>query len=204
MAKEVIHAIVLIHNWGDDAEILNVMKNNRHIISIFHVMGRHSYLIDVNFDTMEQLGSWITLMKSVKMNGQIPAVLSLKTQRVIDVHKQKDNFSLDDYLKMNKRHHFFVEIDNPHHDEAVLKILMESSIVYSVLHVQGEASYTIEIITGTYDDYREFLKKVKNISTIHHIETMEVISVQKYRNKLLDDKGNYIVPETDIREIYTL
>ena len=204
MSKNVIHAVVLIHNWGDDNEILRFMKNNSHIISIFHVMGRHSYLIDVNFDSKEELSTWIGLMKSIRISGQIPAILSLKTQRVIEVHKQKENYSLDDYLSMTGRHHFFVEIDNPHHDEEVLKVLMESPIVFSVLHVQGEASYAIEVIAQNYEDYRDFLRNMKRISTIHHIETMEVISVQKYRNRLLDDRGNPVASGSDTRELYTL
>ncbi len=204
MGDTVINAIILIQNWGDDKEILNVMKDDRHIISIFHIMGRYSYLIDVNFDNKEQLSNWINLMKSVKLPGGFPAMQSLNTQRVIDVHKQKSDFSIEDYNKMKKAHHFFVEIDNPHHDEEILAVIKESPIVYSVLHVQGESSYTIEVIVDDYDDYKEFLARLKNVSTLHHIETFEVISIMKYRNRILDEGGKLIQPSDDHRELFTL
>jgi hypothetical protein len=204
MGDRVINAIVLIQNWGDDREIINVMKDDSHIISIFHIMGRYSYLIDVNFDNMDQLSEWINLMKTVKLPGGVPAMQSVTTQRVIDVHKQKSDFTIEDYNKMKKKHHFFVEIDNPHHDEEVLSLIKESSIVYSVLHVQGETSYAIEVIVEDYDDYRKFLSGLKNVSTLHHIETFEVISILKYRNSILDDSGNPRPLADDHRELYTL
>ncbi len=204
MGETVINAIVLIQNWGDDREIINVMKDDRHIISIFHIMGRYSYLIDVNFDDREQLSNWVNLMKSVKLPGGVPAMLSLNTQRVIDVHKQKSDFTLEDYNKMKKKHHFFVEIDNPHHDEEILMLLKESPIVYSILHVQGETSYTMEVIVEDYNEYRKFLTGLKNVNTLHHIETFEVISILKYRNRIMDEGGNLRQPADDHRELYTL
>jgi hypothetical protein len=204
MGDTVINAIVLIQNWGDDREIINVMKDDRHIISIFHIMGRYSYLIDVNFDSREQLSDWINLMKTVKLPGGVPAMLSLNTQRVIDVHKQKSDFTLEDYNKMKKEHHFFVEIDNPHHDEEILSLIKESPIVYSVLHVQGETSYTVEVIVKDYDEYRKFLAGLKKVSTLHHVETFEVISVLKYRNSIRDEGGNLRPLADDHRELYTL
>lgn len=204
MGDTVINAIVLIQNWGDDKEILKVMKDDRHIISIFHVMGRYSYMIDANFDNMSQLSDWINLMKCIKLPGGVPAIKTLNTQRVIDVYKQKEGFSLKDYLEMTEKHHFFVEIDNPHHDDEVLSLIRESNIVYSVLHVQGETSFTLEVIVEDYNDYREFLGRLKKVSTLHHIETFEVISIQKYRNTILDEGGNLTRYDTDLRELYTL
>ena len=203
MSNTIIHALVLLQNWGEDAEIVSTLKNNRHIISLFHIMGRHSYLMDANFDDKAQLAAWISGMKALKLITGIPAVISLQTQRIIEVHKKKEDFSLSDYLNMKERFHFFVQIDNPHHDEDLLKLLAGSPIVHSILHVQGENSFTIEVIVGSYDKYRSLLSEMKRLKTIHHIETLEVISVMKYRNQVLGDDGTPVQHE-DIRELYTL
>ncbi len=204
MSSGVIHAIVLIQNWGEDSEILNILKSNQHIVSVFHIMGRQSYLLDVNFDSKVQLSQWISLMKSVKLSSGMPAIISMQTQKIIDVYKQKEDFSITDYMKMGEKSHFFVEIDNPHHDDNLIEILKASPVVYSILHVQGQNSFTVEIITDKYNKYRELLADLKKLNTIHHIETKEVISVIKYRNLVLDDHGNMVVSKEDIRELYTL
>jgi hypothetical protein len=167
-------------------------------------MGRHSYLMDANFDGKAQLAEWIGRMKASRLKSGIPAIINMQTQRIIDVHKKKDDFKLADYLGMKEPYHFFVKIDNPHHDDALLKLLTKSPIVHSVLHVQGENSFTIEVIAADYNDYRSLLTEMKMLKTIHHIETQEVISVLKYRNQILGPGG---APETamdDIRELYTL
>jgi hypothetical protein len=204
MSDTIIHALVLIQNWGDDGEMVAALKSDRHVISLFHVMGRHSYLIDANFDNKAQLAGWINQMKSKKLQSGMPAVISMQTQRIIDVFKKKEDFSLSDYLNMKEPYHFFVKIDNPHHDEGLLKLMAKSPIVHSILHVQGENSFTIEVIVGDYNDYRKLLSEMKRLKTIHHIETQEVISVMKYRNQVLGGNGMAIRKESDIRELYTL
>jgi hypothetical protein len=204
MPDTVIHALVLMKNWGDDGEIVGILKNNNHVISLFHIMGKYSYLLDANFDDKAQLAAWINMMKSIKLSSGMPAIISMQTQRIIDVHKKKEDFSLSDYLGMKDRYHFFVKIDNPHHDDDLLKLLSKSPIVHSILHVQGENSFTIEVIVGDYSEYRKLLKEMKKLKTIHHIETQEVISVIKYRNQVLGESGRPVKGETDIRELYTL
>jgi hypothetical protein len=204
MSDSVIHALVLVQNWGGDSEILEALRNNRHVISLFHVMGRHSYLIDANFDDKAQLAEWIDRVKSITLPSGMPAVIAVQTQRIIEVHKSKDDFSLGDYLSMKERYHFFVKIDNPHHDASLLKLLGRSAIVHSILHVQGENSLTIEVITGEYDEYRKLLAGMKKSRSIIHIETQEVVSVVKYRNMILGESGKPVKKETDIRELYTL
>ncbi len=204
MSDSIIHALVLIQNWGESGDIVATLENDRHIVSIYHIMGRYSYLIDANFDNKEQLSGWVNRMKSIKLASGTPAIISMQTQRIIDVHKKKDEYSLGDYLALDQRYHFFVKIDNPHHDDALLKLLTKSSIVYSVLQVQGENSFTIEVIVSDYDDYRKLLSEMKQLKTIHHIETQEVISVVKYRNQVIGAGGRPVTKETDIRELYTL
>jgi hypothetical protein len=204
MSDNIIHALVLIQNWGEDSDIITMLKNNRHVVSLFHIMGRHSYLLDANFDDKSQLAGWISQMKSIMLSSGVPAIISMQTQRIIDVHKKKEDFTLSDYLNMKERYHFFVKIDNPHHDDALLKLLAKSPIVHSILHVQGENSFTIEVIVGDYDKYRSLLSEMKKLKTIHHIETQEVISVIKYRNQILSEDGRPVVHDTDIRELYTL
>lgn len=204
MPDSVIHALVLIQNWGEDSEIATILKNNKHVISLFHIMGRHSYLIDANFDDKTQLAGWIDEIKSLRLSSGIPAIVSMQTQRIIDVFKKKADFSLVDYLNMKERYHFFVKIDNPHHDDALLRLVEKSQIVHSILHVQGENSFTIEVIVEDYNDYRKLLTEMKKLKTIHHIETQEVISVLKYRNQILDDSGRLVKHDDDIRELFTL
>lgn len=204
MSDTIIHALVLLQNWGEDSDVTSILKSDRHVISLFHVMGRHSYLMDANFDDKAQLAVWVSRIKSMKLSSGGPAVISMQTQRIIDVYKKKEDFSLSDYLNMKERYHFFVKIDNPHHDDALLKLLAKSPIVHSILHVQGENSFTIEVIVGDYDEYRKLLSGMKKLRTIHHIETQEVISVLKYRNHVLGENGKPEKPEADLRELYTL
>jgi hypothetical protein len=204
MADTIIHALVLMQNWGEDRDLVAMLTHNRHVISLFHIMGRHSYLMDANFDGKAQLADWIGKMKAARLQSGIPAIIALQTQRIIDVHKKKDDFRLADYLGMKEPYHFFVKIDNPHHDDALLKLLSKSPIVHSILHVQGENSFTIEVIAGDYGDYRALLSEMKLLKTIHHIETQEVISVLKYRNQIIGEGGMPENTEDDIRELYTL
>ncbi len=204
MSEEMIHALVFIQNWGDGGDLLKMLVGDRHVISLFHIMGRHSFLMDTNFDNKTQLSRWIEGVKEVKLSSGLPAVQSIQTQRIIDVNKKKEGFSLKDYMDMKEKYHFFVKIDNPHHDEDLLNLMKKSPIVYSMLHVQGENSFTIEIIVSDYDQYRKLLADMKKIKTIHHIETQEVISVLKYRNQVLDEKNNLMRQEQDIREFYSL
>ncbi|MFC1668988.1 hypothetical protein ACFL20_01235 [Spirochaetota bacterium] len=204
MSKNIIHVTVFIRTWGNDSNILEAMKSNSHIISIYHIMGKHSYLVDANFDDKKQLSDWINYIKSIYISEGVPAVMSLRTQKVININKQKKDYTLDDYMALKNKQHFFVEIDNPHHDEILMGLLVKSPIVHSILHVQGESSFIIELILKDYTEYTDLLGSIKDINTIHHIETFEVISVIKYRNKILDAHDNVILPGEDNRELFTL
>jgi hypothetical protein len=200
----IIHVIVFIHNWGNNAELMNFLRNNSFVISIFHIMGRRSYLIDANFDNKSQMEEWIGKVKSIKLPSDVPAIISIESQKIIDVYKSKEDYSLNDYLKLKDGYHFFVKIDNPHHDEGLIELLRKDPIVQSVLHIQGECSFISEVITDNYDNYKNLLKKMKDIESVNHIETHEVISVIKYRNQIIDEKGNLTFPREDLREIYSL
>jgi hypothetical protein len=204
MSSKIIHALVLIQTWGDSAEILNVLKYNRNIISIFHIMGRYSFLVDANFDEIAHLEKWINQMKSLKLSSGVPVILQMQTQRIIEVHKQKADFTLSQYLAIKGREHFFIKIDAPRYDEALIKLLKESPSVYSLLHVQGENSFTIEIIVDDYDEYKKLLFSMKHFDVITHIETQEVLAVLKYRNQIIDENGALIYSSQDNRELYTL
>lgn len=201
---KLIHAIVFIQNWGDSDELITLLKRDPHVISLFHIMGRHSYLMDVNFDNKSQLEKWIGSLKSIKLASGVPALISIETQKIIDVLKAKTDFALNDYLNIGEKFHLFVKIDNPHHDDKLISLLGKSGIVMSNLHVQGESSFIAEVITGDYAKYKELLFQLKKLESIHHLETQEVISVLKYRNKIMDESGNLVSPAVDIREMYTL
>jgi hypothetical protein len=202
--SNILQALVFIQNWGNEDVLMNFLKGNAHAISIFHVMGRHSYIVDSNFDDKEQLNDWINQLKAIKLPADIPAVISMQTQKVIEVFKQKTDFDLKDYRELTDRFHFFMLIDNPHHDEKLIELLRKMRIVYSILHTQGANSFIVEVITESYDSYKKLLAKAKALKSIQHVETLEVISVKKYRNQLIDKGGKLSYPQTDIRELYTL
>jgi len=204
MAENVKHALVLIHNWGDNSELLSLLKNNKHCVSIFHIMGRYSFLVDANFDDFDQIERWVNQLKSLKLSSGVPAIIQMQTQRVIDVHKQKTEFDLQQYMNIKGREHFFVQIDSPQYDESLIQALKKSEVVHSVLHVQGETSFVIEVIVDDYDEYRKLLKGIKQFPSITHIETQEVISVVKYRNQVFDESGRLVYPADDNRELFSL
>ncbi len=199
-----IHAIVHIQNWGEDSEPLSLLKHNPHVISIFHIMGRKSYLLDVNFDDKGQLENWIAAVKSIRLSSGVPAVLAIETMKVIESHKKKEAFTLSSYKQISGQSHFFVKIDNPHHDQDLISVLSTSNIVQSLLHVQGDCSYICEIITADYADYKNLLQKIKSLPTVFHLETQEVLSVIKYRSQVIDESGNLSFPGSDFREMYSL
>ncbi|HOG13304.1 MAG: hypothetical protein PHW80_04715 [Smithellaceae bacterium] len=200
----ILHALVFVQNWGEEDGLMTFLRGNPHAVSIFHVMGRHSYLIDSNFDDREQLHDWINRLKALRLSSGVPAVISVQTQKVIQVFKQKNDFDLKDYKDLTDRFHFFMLIDNPHHDEKLIELLKKMRIVSSILHVQGANSFIVEIITESYDSYKKMLGKAKELKSIQHIETLEVLSVKKYRNQVIDKGGELSYPQADLRELYTL
>lgn len=204
MQKGIIHGLVFIQTWGESTELLRILKHNRHVISIFHIMGRHSYLVDVNFDNKDQLEEWIGLMKALKLASGVPTVIAIQSNKVIDVFKQKEDFTLENYTALKGGNHMFMMIDNPHDDEALIAALAKYPEVHTILHVQGEHSFIVEVLTDDYDRYRDMLKGLKRLESVWRIETQEVISVPKYRNHVLDESGKLVKPQQDIRELYVL
>ncbi|HPB80935.1 MAG TPA: hypothetical protein PK200_02725 [Spirochaetota bacterium] len=200
----ILNAVVYIHNWGDKTELIKVLKYNNHVSSLFHIMGRFSYLLDVNFDNKDQFENWIDHIKNLKLSSGVPSVISVETQKIIEVIKKKDDFDLGDYKSAAEKSHFFVSIDNPHHDQKLISTLKSSGITQTLLHIQGSSSYITEVISENYEEYRKLLMELKNLTSISHIETQEVISVIKYRNKILDESGNLVAPGEDTRELYSL
>ena len=94
--------------------------------------------------------------------------------------------------------------NHSHHDDKLIELLHKMRIVHSVLHTQGANSFIVEVITESYDSYKKLLGKTKTLKSIQHIETLEVISVRKYRSQVIDKGGRLTYPQTDIRELYTL
>jgi hypothetical protein len=204
MKKMAIHGIEFIQTWGDSTDLLKFLKYNGHVISIFHIMGRHSYLVNVNFDDKAQMEKWIAQVKSLKLGSGVPAVIAIQSNKVIDVYKQKEEFSLKDYSVIGNGFHMFMMIDNPGDDAGFISLMKETPIVQAVLHVQGEHSFVVELITDDYERYKDLLKKVKALQSVERVETQEVISVPKYRNRILDESGNLVAPVEDIRQLYVL
>lgn len=202
--KKIIHGIVFIQTWGESRPIVQILKNNNHVISVFHIMGRHSYMIDVDFDDKDELEYWIEQLKSLKLSSGVPAVIAIQSNKIIDIYKKKEDYTLKDYSQIKDRYHMFMMIDNPHEDERLISLLTSFNIVHTVLHVQGQHSFIAEIITENYGSFKDLLRQVKALDTVTCVETQEVINVPKYRNQIIDEKGNLIYPQEDIRELYML
>lgn len=200
----VIHSIVFLQNWGSGGPLIKFLQNNQHVISVFHIMGKHSYLLDVNFDNKMQMEGWINTVKSITLSSGIPSVISMESQKIIEAVKTKSDFSLENYLSLKEKNHFFMKIDNPHGDEKLVSLLSKSPVVVSVLHVQGACSFICEVITDEYEKYKSLLKEIKMVESVHHIETQEVVAVLKYRNKIIDESGVLAPQKEDSRELYSL
>jgi len=204
MLKRVLHGLIFIQTWGECDELLQFLKGNEFVFSVFHIMGRHSYLVDALFDQKDELEQWIARVRAFKLDSGVPAVLATQSNKVIAVYKRKEDFSLKNYREIRDRNHMFMMINNPTNDAALLALLEELPTVHSILHVQGVHSFMVELIMEDYENFRELLTKIKALGTVQHIETQEVINVHKYRNTILDEKGELVVPKQDIRELFAL
>ncbi len=204
MSENTIKALIFIQNWGDKKHLINELNKDKNVISLFHIMGRYSYLLDVNFDDKAQLEQWINKYKSMELPSGVPVLKDIQTQKIIRVFKQKENFSLEDYEKMKDKYHFFMIIKAPHHGEKLIDAMKGEDSVYSTLHIQGYNALIAEVITNSQENFLKFLEQLKDIQSIQQIDILEVLHVDKYRNQVLDNVGNLVYPDKDIREIYIL
>ncbi len=204
MTDTTIKAIIFLQNWGDKKMLVKELNQNKHVISIFHIMGRYSYLLDVNFDNKKQLEQWINKFKSIELSSGIPAVKDMQTQKIINIYKKRENYSIEDYQQIKDKYHFFMIINAPHHDDELIDAMKNDDIIHSILHIQGNNSLIAELVTESPDSYKGILDKMKDIQSIYQIDILEVLHVDKYRNEVIDEGGNLVYPDKDIREIYTL
>lgn len=204
MAELTLNALVSINNWGQSSELEKILKYNSNVRSLFHMMGGSSYIIDAVFSSKKDIEEWIRHMKAVKLAGGVPSILNMQTQKVIEINKQKDQFSLSNYLSSQDQLHFFMFVDTYGDSHDFLDFAEEADAVQSVIHIQGEHSYAIEIISSQYDDYKTLLHNVKNLKSVNRVVTQEVISVLKYRGEISDESGQLLFPEEDLRELFSL
>jgi hypothetical protein len=85
-----------------------------------------------------------------------------------------------------------------------MSYVKNNDLVHSVVHIQGEHSFAIEVIAENYYKYKEALGMIKSLRSVSRVETQEVIRVIKYRNQILDASGTLAYPQEDIREMFTL
>jgi hypothetical protein len=79
------------------------------------------FIVNSNFDDKAQLSDWINQLKAITLGAGIPAVISMQTQKVIEVFKQKDDFDLKDYKDLMDCFHFLMLIDNTHNDDKLIE-----------------------------------------------------------------------------------
>ena len=204
MTTQVLHALIAVSNWGEKNELEYLMTHSQHAVSVFHMMGKSSYLIDANFDSKLQLEEWISVMKGLKLASGVPSITSLTTQKIIDVHKQKGQFDLTDYRGAGAASHFFMYVDVAGSGDDLISYLKNNELVQSVVHIQGEHSFAVEVIAENYYKYKEALGMIKALRSVSRVVTQEVIRVIKYRNQILDESGSLAYPREDIREMFTL
>ena len=204
MSVSILHALIEVSNWGDAKELEHVMTRNSNVASVYHMMGGCSYLLDANFDDKLQLEEWVSLMKGFKLPAGVPAILSLRTLKIIDVYKQKGRFDLKNYREIGDASHFFVFMDIEGSGDDVIGYVKNNDLVHSMLHIQGDHSFVLEVIAENYLKYKEMLWMMKSLKSVRHIETQEVIAVKKYRNQIVDESGSLAYPQEDIRQLYTL
>ena len=201
--KKLLNAIISIQNWGNSTDLEKLMKYNSNIASVFHTMGSSSYILDTGFRLKSELEAWLKLFKGLTLSSGVPAVLKIRTQKVIEVLKSKEQNKLQEYLKTAEKQHFFMYIDTYVDSTGFINYMNSVNCVYSLLHLQGEHSYVAEVIPNDYSDYKDLLQNLKKLDGILRIDTHEVISVLKYRGEIVDDKGNLLFPEEDTREMFT-
>ena len=204
MTAQLLHALITVTSWGEKSELEHVMTHSPNSASVFHMMGKCSYIIDANFDDKQQLEDWIGTMKGLRLPSGVPAILSLQTLKIIDVYKQKGRFDLKNYREMNESSHFFMYIDVEGSGDDVIGYIKNIDLVHSMLHIQGEHSFVMEIIAENYYKYKEMLWMLKSLKSVRHVETQEVIKVVKYRNQILDESGSLAYPQEDTRQMFTL
>ncbi|MEE9910151.1 MAG: hypothetical protein K4571_00365 [Deltaproteobacteria bacterium] len=62
MAKNnVLPATIFVQKWGEEGGLIEFPGGNPHAISIFHVIGRHSYIVDSNSDDRGRFNDWSIL-----------------------------------------------------------------------------------------------------------------------------------------------
>ncbi|HEY1407214.1 MAG TPA: hypothetical protein VF857_11440 [Spirochaetota bacterium] len=204
MSSPVLHALIAVSNWGEAAELERVMMQSSHVVSVFRMMGGYSYLLDANFDSKEQLKGWIDQVKSLKLASGVPSVLHLRTLKIIDLYKQKGQFDLNNYKSLAEMSHFFMYVDVEGSGDDLAAYIKCTDCVHSMIHIQGDHSFVMEVIAEKYDNYKEMLGMVKSLKSVRHVETQEVISVIKFRNQIVDESGSLAYPNEDIRQLYTL
>ena len=204
MSTQVLHALIAVTNWGDKNELEYLMTHSPNAVSVFHMMGKSSYIIDANFDSKLQLEEWIAVMKGLKLSSGVPSILSLQTQKIIDVYKQKGRFDLKNYSDASESSHFFLHVDVVGSGDDLIGFVKDNELVHSVLHIQGEHSFVMEVIAENYYKYKEMLWMIKSLKSVNHVETQEVIRVIKYRNQIFDESGSLVFPQEDIRQMFTL
>ena len=204
MTTQVLHALIAVTNWGEKQELEYLMTHSPHAVSVFHMMGKSSYLVDANFDSKKQLEEWISVMKGLKLASGVPSITSLQTQKIIDVYKQKGQFDLNDYRGTEGSSHFFMYVDVIGSGDDLIGYVKNSDLAHSVVHMQGEHSFAIEVIAENYYKYKELLGMIKSFRSVSRVETQEVIRVIKYRSQILDESGSLAYPQEDIREMFVL
>ncbi|MGL4369435.1 MAG: hypothetical protein ACRCUT_07170, partial [Spirochaetota bacterium] len=141
MPTKVLHALIAVTNWGEAHELEHVMSHSPNAVSVFHMMGKCSYIIDANFDSKQQLEDWLTSMKELKLASGVPSILSIRTLKIIDVYKQKGQFDLKNYKELSETPHFFMYVDVEGSGDDLIGYVKNNEAVHSMLHVQGEHSF---------------------------------------------------------------
>jgi hypothetical protein len=163
--------------------------------------------VDVFVPDKGRLRSLILEMKryTLAANNPLPAVNTLNTQKILVVYKSQPEFNITHYL--TDKQYGFMWLKTKGNDEELADILKDEEAIKSILYLQGEASFLLEVMIHNHADMVSLIQEIKNLEGVRDLEVQEVLSVIKYRGLLYEDptaKPRFILPEIEAQEIITI
>lgn len=201
------HCIIRISSWGDSTGLLNRLREKDEVYSIFHIMGGASYLLDCFCHDKIGLRDLVLEIKryTIASSNALPVVNSLTTQKILKVYKSSIGFNITHYL--GDKIYGFILVNNLRNHEGFLRLILDVEDIKSVLYLQGDFSYLLEIMAQNNEEVFDLIQAVQTIESVTAMETQEVISIIKYRGVLREEpmaKPRFIVPSLLPEEIITI
>lgn len=177
---ERIEAIALMQYVGDNGAVLEFLEKSPQVLSVYHTIGEWCYVLRTSFEDKPQLEAWLKEVKCITASDDslFPTVSAIQTLKIIDEYKE--DTTLEQYRNSDCQHHAFMKIGFIGDDSLFVKDFQEHPAVRRILHVQGDTSFVMEILTDKVDTIRKIISLVKCHKGVVKVVTQEVISVVKH------------------------